>query len=309
MSRILVAGGAGFLGSHLSELLLSHGHEIVIVDDLSSGLLRNIEPVRDRVTFISSDIVSARPEGDFDVVINLASRASRIEWETFPVHVALTNSAGNNNLISISRESDALYIYASSSEVYGNPSVVPTPEDYLGRVSTTGTRSPYDEGKRFGESLVKAYERQYGLKTIIIRFFNTYGPRMRGGDLYGRVIDRFIKQATSGTPLTVYGDGSQTRSFTYVDDSVRAINTLIEKGRIGEVYNVGSDKEIRIIDLAEKIIEVTDSRSRIEFRELPPDDPVRRSADISRMRSIGWKPVTSLHDGVRRTIGKLAEDQ
>ena len=302
MKRIVIAGGAGFLGSHLAERLVSEGYGVVVVDDLSSGLESNLSSIMDRIEFIRSDIADFDYSKSFDIMINLASRASRVEWETYPVEVALSNSLGNNNLIKQAIKNKALYVYASSSEIYGNPEIVPTPETYIGRVSTTGSRSPYDEGKRFGEALVKSYEREYGLKNIIIRFFNTYGPRMRGGDFYGRVIDRFLAQAMKNDPITVYGDGRQTRSFTYVEDCVRAIILLMFKGVSGCVYNIGSDQETKIIDVANTIKNLTNSSSKIEYKDLPLDDPKRRSADITKIKRVGWKPSIDLREGIRRTM-------
>lgn len=302
MTRVIIAGGAGFLGSHLAETLLKEGYDITVVDDLSSGLESNVSSIINNIDFIKSDIADFDNSEHFDVLINLASRASRVEWETYPVEVALSNSLGNNNLIKLALQNKALYIYASSSEVYGDPNLVPTPETFIGKVSTTGSRSPYDEGKRFGEALVKAYEREYGLKNIIIRLFNTYGPRMRGGDFYGRVIDRFIQQAIRGESLTVYGNGMQTRSFTYVSDSADAISLLIRRGNSGEIYNVGNDNEITIINLARIILEITRSTSEIKFLPLPPFDPMRRSADMSKLRSLGFTHMVSLIKGIEMMI-------
>ena len=187
MKKVLIAGGAGFLGSYLTEKL-AESYEVIVVDNLTSGLESNIKNVIKKIEFIKSDIETFKYEGKLDVIIDLASRASRVEWETYPVEVALSNSTGTNNLIKLATKNDALFIYASSSEVYGNPDVFPTPESYVGRVDTMSSRSPYDEGKRFSEALVKSYEKEYNLKAIIIRFFNTYGPRMRGGDFYGKII-------------------------------------------------------------------------------------------------------------------------
>lgn len=302
MKRIVIAGGAGFLGSHLAERLVSEGYGVVVVDDLLSGLESNLSSIMDRIEFIKSDIADFDYSKSFDIMINLASRASRVEWETYPVEVALSNSLGNNNLIMHAIKNKALYIYASSSEIYGNPEIVPTPETYIGRVSTTGTRSPYDEGKRFGEALVKSYEREYGLKNIIIRLFNTYGPRMRGGDFYGRVIDRFLVQAMKNDPITVYGDGRQTRSFTYVEDCVRAIILLMFKGVSRCVYNIGSDQETKIIEVANTIKNLTNSSSKIEYKDLPLDDPKRRSADITKIKRMGWKPSIDLREGISRIM-------
>lgn len=300
--KILVAGGAGFIGSHLVERLVLRGDQVTVIDDLSSGREVNLSLIKDKITFVKSDISDYETKESFDVIINLASRASRKEWETFPVGVALSNSIGNNNLIKIALNSNARYIFASTSEVYGDPEVVPTPESYIGRVSSVGSRSPYDESKRFGEALVKAYEREYKLDNVIIRFFNTYGPRMRGGDLYGRVLDRFIKQALYSKSLTVYGDGSQTRSFTHVSDTVTAILMLMSNGKSGEIYNVGNDKEISIIEIANLIKNVMNSGSEISFESLPPDDPRRRAADISKVEKLGWRPKVELSDGVLTMI-------
>jgi UDP-glucuronate decarboxylase len=249
MKTILIAGGAGFLGSHLAEDLIRN-YKVVVVDNLSSGLIDNIKNIQRTIEFIKGSVESFHYDKKIDMVLDLASRASRVEWETYPVEVALSNSAGTDNLIKLALKNNALFIYASSSEIYGNPDLFPTPETYIGRVDTVSSRSPYDEGKRFSEALVKSYEKEYGLNNIIIRFFNTYGPRMRGGDFYGRVIDRFIKQALKNDPITIYGDGEQTRSFTYVSDTVDAINLIIHQGKIGEIYNIGNDMEIQIIEVA-----------------------------------------------------------
>ncbi len=297
--RALIAGGSGFLGSFLAEGLVRKGWEIHILDNLSSGLLENLDSIKERIHFIKEDVISFNTEEKFDYIINFASNASRVEWEKYPVEVALSNSIGSKNLIEIALRSDAIYMYASSSEVYGNATQIPTSEDYLGSVSTTGTRSPYDEGKRFGDAITKAYEREYGLKNIIIRFFNTYGPRMRGGDFYGRVLDRFVRQALSNEPLTIYGDGTQTRSFTYVSDAVSAILMLIEKGKLGEVYNIGSDNEIEILKLAGIVKRVLYSSSEIKFLPLPEHDPRRRSADITKIKQLGYEPQITLEDGIK----------
>lgn len=300
--KVLVAGGAGFLGSHLVERLVKHGDEVTVVDNLASGLLSNLQSVMEKVTFINNDINDFTSDERYDLIVNMASRASRVEWETLPVEVALTNSIGNNNLAKNALKNNSRYIYASTSEVYGNAETVPTPESYTGRVSSTGSRSPYDEGKRFGEALVKAYSNQYKLDSIIIRFFNTFGPRMRGGDFYGRVIDRFIQQSLSGKDVTVYGDGMQTRSFTYVDDTIDAVMKIVEGGENGEIYNVGTDRETTILGLAKLIIRETNSKSDIVYEKLPPDDPKRRAADISKLRSLGWTQDVSLEDGLRKMI-------
>ena len=301
MKTILIAGGAGFLGSHLAEHLVQK-YKVVIVDNLSSGLIDNIKNVHSKIEFIQEDVETFQYNKKIDIVIDLASRASRVEWETYPVEVALSNSAGTNNLIKMALKNSALFIYASSSEIYGNPELIPTPETYVGKVDTLSSRAPYDEGKRFSEALVKSYEKEYGLDNIIVRFFNTYGPRMRGGDFYGRVIDRFIKQALNSEPITVYGDGKQTRSFTYVSDTVDAIDILINSGKRGEVYNIGNDQEMSIIKIATMIKELTGTKSDIVFRELPENDPIRRSADISKLVELGWIHKISLELGIKQTI-------
>ena len=302
MKKVLLAGGAGFVGSHLAENLVKKGYEVTIVDDLSSGRFSNIESISGKIKFIESDVRELDFKGQADYVLNLASRASRNEWEKYPVEVALSNSEGSNNLIKIALQNHARYIFVSSSEIYGNAEVIPTPESYVGKVSTTGTRSPYDEGKRFGESLAKAYERQHGLDSVIVRLFNTYGPRMRGGDFYGRVIDRFVEQALSGKNLTVYGDGSQTRSFTYATDTADAIACLMEHAKKGSVFNIGSGEETRIIDLARSVIRLSGSVSEIEFMPLPEGDPERTSADTSAIKSMGWSPQIGLKEGLLMTI-------
>lgn len=300
MKTVLIAGGAGFLGSYLAEKLIKN-YRIVIVDNLSSGLMDNLKNISG-IEFIRDNIESFSYDNKIDIIVDLASRASRVEWETYPVEVALSNSMGTNNLIQLSLKNNALFIYASSSEVYGNPDLFPTPESYIGRVDTVSSRSPYDEGKRFSEALVKSYEKEYGLHSIIIRFFNTYGPRMRGGDFYGRVIDRFIKQALNNNPITVYGTGGQTRSFTYVSDTVDAIDLLLQKGKNGEIYNIGNDQETKIIDIAKMVRNLTGSHSDIIFKELPENDPLRRSADITKLRKLGWRHKISLEDGIGNTI-------
>jgi len=308
MKRILIAGGAGFLGSYLVEKLIKN-YDIIVVDNLSSGLQSNLNEIYKDIEFINSDIMDFRYEKPVDIIVDLASRASRVEWETYPVEVALSNSMGTNNLIKLALKNNALFVYASSSEVYGNPDIFPTPESYIGKVDTISSRSPYDEGKRFSEALVKSYEKEYQLKDIIIRFFNTYGPRMRGGDFYGRVIDRFILQALSNKPITVYGTGDQTRSFTYVSDTVDGINLLIDKGQIGEVYNIGNDMETKIIDIAKIIKEKSYSSSKIVYKELPENDPLRRSADISKIKKFGWKHKISLDEGITNTIKYYQNNQ
>lgn len=305
MKRVLVAGGCGFLGSHLVELLVGAGNEVTVVDNLSSGRFSNIEELGNRIRFVEADIEELVGLDNFEIIVNLASRASRMEWEKYPLEVCTTNSVGQNNLLRLAHRNGARYVYTSTSEVYGNPDTIPTPETYVGRVDPAGSRAPYDESKRFGETLLLSYVRETGLNATVARVFNTYGPRMRGGDLYGRVIDRFIQQALTSEPLTVYGDGTQTRSFAYVDDTVRGLVSLIEHGKAGEVYNIGSDVETRIIDIAHLVRRLTGSSSEIEFHRLPPDDPKRRLPEITKIRSLGWTPTVPLDEGLERTIGAM----
>jgi UDP-glucuronate decarboxylase len=306
--KVLIAGGAGFLGSYLAERFVADGHDVHILDNFASGLKQNIENIMDKVTLLENDVISFRTDERYDIVVNFASRASRVEWEKHPVDVALSNAIGSKNLIETALKSNALYVYASSSEVYGDPKVIPTPEDYVGCCSTTGSRSPYDEGKRFGEAITKAYERQYGLRNVIIRFFNTYGPRMRGGDFYGRVVDRFIQQAMHNEPITIYGDGSQTRSFTYVSDTIEGVMIAITRGKEGEVYNIGNDSERSIADLAGLIKKLTKSSSEIRFKDLPENDPKRRVADTTKIRKIGWRPKISLEEGITNVINSKSKE-
>lgn len=302
MRRVLVAGGCGFLGSYLVESLVAAGDRVTVVDNLSSGQLSNIVGLGKRVLFVKANVEELPKLGRFDVVVNLASRASRVEWEKYPLEVCTTNSVGQNNLLQLASQNGARYVFTSTSEVYGSPERVPTPETYVGRIDPAGSRAPYDESKRFGETLLLAFVREKGLDATIARVFNTYGPRMRAGDLYGRVIDRFIQQALTNSPLTVYGDGSQTRAFAYVDDTVRGLVSLIEHGRSGEAYNIGSDIETRVIDLARLVRQLSGSSSEIEFRQLPPDDPKRRLPELTKMRSLGWSPEVPLDVGLKRTI-------
>ena len=305
MTRVLVAGGAGFLGSHFTELLVSKGFQVTVVDDFSSGREVNLSAVKDKVEVIHSDIAELDYRSPLDIVVNLASRASRREWETEPVAVASSNSVGTHNLLELARKNKASFVFASSSEIYGDPEVVPTPENYVGRVNSMGPRSPYVESKRFGETLVNSYVQQHGLDGIVLRIFNTYGPRMRAGDLYGRVVDRFVDQALRGVPLTVYGDGKQTRAFTYVSDTADGILEVMKKGAPGEAYNIGSDVETPILELAKLVIEVTSSKSTLEFRPLPQDDSRRRAADISKVKALGWRPKVGIRAGLNSMVEQI----
>jgi UDP-glucuronate decarboxylase len=306
---VLVTGGAGFLGSWICDVLVRQGTQVICVDNFSSGRKENIAHLKGLENFklVKHDI--SQPiffDEKINVMIHLASRASPLEFAKFPIQILKANTLGTWVALGIAKEHKARLVYASSSEVYGNPDPehVPTPETYTGNVNPVGPRSCYDEAKRVGEAFVAAYRFQHGLDARVIRIFNTYGPRMRPGDLYGRVVPRFIDQALSGHFLTVFGNGTQTRSFTYVIDTVEGIlrATFLPEAS-GEVINVGSGVETQIIDLAKTILELTESKSEIEFHPLPVDDPIRRCPDIERAEKLlGWKPKISLQQGLARTI-------
>lgn len=299
--KILISGGAGFLGFHLTKALLEKGEEITIVDDLSTA--KYFDKRKD-VEFIKKKVEEFETEKKYDIVIHLAARPSPEDYIEHPVDTALSNSLGTYKMLEIAKKSNARFIYTSSSEVYGSASIIPTPETYWGYVNPIGIRSCYDESKRFSEALIMAYHRQYKLDTRIQRPFNVYGPGLREDGTYGRVISRFIYQALKGEDLTVFGDGNQTRAFLYISDWVDATIKLIYKdGLEGEVFNIGSDKETKIIDLANMIVKLTDSKSRIKFLPPRPDDPPRRAADITKAKEkLGWYPKVSLEDGLKLTI-------
>jgi len=305
---VLVTGGAGFLGSWISDVLVEEHAKVICLDNLASGLKSNISLLmkKDNFKFIQHDITEPIFLGEsIDVVMHLASRASPFEFEKFPIQILKANTLGTWVALGIAKKHDARFLYTSTSEIYGCAEEIPTTEDYRGNVNPVGPRSCYDEAKRCGESYVIAYKMQHGLDTRIARIFNTYGPRMRAKGVYGRVIPRFIEQALSNKPITIFGDGSQTRSFCYLTDQVEGLLklTFSESGE-GELVNIGSDKEITILELAKLVIELTNSSSGIEFHPLPKDDPLRRNPDISRAKEIlGWVPKVSLEDGLRRMIG------
>jgi dTDP-glucose 4,6-dehydratase len=301
--RFCVAGGAGFIGSHLTDRLLSDGHEVVVLDNFVTGRPRNLAHLdaHPRLTVLQADICRP-PEipGPLDGVFNLASPASPNDFVPLSVEILLTGSTGTRALLDLARAKGARFLQASTSEVYGDPLVHPQREDYLGNVDPIGVRGVYDEAKRFGESLVMAYHRRHAMPTRIARIFNTYGPRMRPDD--GRVIPNLINQALDGKPLTLYGGGRQTRSFCYVDDLVSGFLKLMESDEPLPV-NLGNPVEITVAQLAEEIIELTGSPSRLEDRPLPPGDPKRRCPDITRARTrLGWQPIVERRDGLRRTI-------
>ncbi|MBD3261554.1 MAG: NAD-dependent epimerase/dehydratase family protein [Candidatus Altiarchaeales archaeon] len=301
--RVLVTGGAGFLGSHLCERLVEEGDEIICMDNLITSDLSNVSSVKDegKFTFIKHDVSEKiKIEGDLDFVLHFASPASPVDYLNHPIKTLKVGSLGTHNTLGLAKAKDAKYLLASTSEVYGDPLKHPQKESYWGNVNPVGPRCVYDESKRFAEALTMAYHRKHGLDTRIVRIFNTYGPRMRKGD--GRVIPNFINQALSNQQLTVYGDGSQTRSFNYVDDEVEGFLSLM-KTDYPLPLNIGNPVEKTILELAEIIIELTDSESKIGYEKLPEDDPKTRCPDISLAEeTLGWRPKTDLREGLVKTI-------
>ncbi len=301
--RFLVAGGAGFIGSHLCERLLAEGNEVVCLDNLCTGSLANIEELRANpgFEFIEGD-VGDPVDLEVDVIAHLASPASPIDYAALPVETMLANSQGTLNLLEATKRAGARFLFASTSEIYGDPQVSPQSEDYFGNVNPVGARSCYDESKRFGEALTFTYIRQYGVRATIVRIFNTFGPRMRRED--GRAVPNFINQALAGEPLTIYGDGTQTRSFCYVDDLVEGLTRMLTRDDLaGEIINLGTDEEMTILALAEKVKELAASSSGFSYAPLPEDDPLIRRPDLTKARSIlGWEARVSLEEGLRRLV-------
>jgi dTDP-glucose 4,6-dehydratase len=299
----LVTGGAGFLGSHLCERLLAEGHRVVCVDNLVTGRMENIQRLLERgdFRFIRHDVsLPLHVDEPITNVLHFASPASPIDYLELPIQTLKVGSLGTHNTLGLAKHHSATYFLASTSEVYGDPQIHPQPESYWGHVNPIGPRGVYDEAKRFAEAMVMAYHRQHGLDTRIVRIFNTYGPRMRPRD--GRVVPAFIQQSLLGEPLTVFGDGSQTRSFCYVDDLIEGFWRLLVSGEHQPV-NIGNPREMSILAFAETIRALVGSSSPIEFRELPTDDPKTRQPDITRARRIlGWEPRVPLEEGLLRTI-------
>lgn len=304
--RYVVAGAAGFIGSHLCDRLLEQGHEVVGVDSLVTGTLANLDAAvgNPRFSFVEHDVREPlEVAGGVDRVLNLASPASPVDFDRIPVHILETGSRGTQNLLDLARAKGARFFLASTSEAYGDPEVHPQPETYLGSVSSTGPRSCYDEAKRFAEAITMAYHRAFGVEVRIARIFNTYGERMRPDD--GRVVCTFIHQALSGEPLTVYGDGLQTRSFVHVDDEVSGLLAVIEGPLMGPV-NVGNPHEITMLELAERVLAVAGVEVPVQVLPLPAGrvgDPNRRCPDVHLLNSFSdWRPMVSLDDGLRRTL-------
>jgi dTDP-glucose 4,6-dehydratase len=307
--RAIVLGGAGFLGSHLCDRLVERGDEVVAVDDLSSGSLKNLHRVRDhpRFSFIEADISSGIPvAGSVDAILNFASLASPPRYQARQLHTLRTGSAGTDHALRMAVQYSARLVMASTSEVYGDPLEHPQRESYFGNVNPIGFRSCYDEAKRYAEALCMAYQREQRANVGIVRIFNTYGPRLDPED--GRVVSSLLSQALAGRALTIFGSGEQTRSFCYVDDEVEGILRLLDSDLTGPV-NIGNPTEFTILELAQLVLELTGSGSSLEFLPLPADDPVQRKPDITMARTqLGWEPRTDLRMGMMRTIDWYRRD-
>ena len=309
--KILVTGGAGFIGSWLCDVLVGFGAEVTALDDFSTGRMKNIDHLMQNPKFklIKSDVCDFKSKEKIEVILHMAGHASPDEYQLHPIETLQTSAFGTEKMAELARKNDATLLFASTSEVYGDAEVVPTPETYWGKVNPIGPRSCYDEGKRFAEALLMAYGKQYGLDVKVPRIFNSYGPRLREDGLYGRAMSRFILQATTNQPITVYGDGKQTRSFCYITDTVTGLMLLTATAKAkGEVVNIGNAHEVTILELAKKIQEVTKCKSTIEFHPLPKDDPKRRCPDTSRLEKlVGWKPNVSFEEGLKRTIAWFSQ--
>lgn len=303
MSRILITGGAGFIGSHLCESCLDRGHRVVCVDNYLTGNTGNIEPFLNNAAFslIEHDVTQfIDVEGPIDAVLHFASPASPVDYSELPIQTLKVGSLGTHNALGLAKAKGAKFLLASTSEAYGDPLVKPQTEDYWGNVNPVGPRGVYDEAKRFAEAMTMAYYRSHGVDTRIVRIFNTFGPRMRVRD--GRVVPNFITQALKDEDLTVYGDGSQTRSFLYISDLIRGIHSLLESGYHLPV-NLGSSQEMSVLEFAHKILAMTGSNSKITFKALPQDDPHVRQPDTSRAKELlGWEQEVPIDVGLARTI-------
>jgi dTDP-glucose 4,6-dehydratase len=308
--RVLISGGAGFIGSHLCDRFVERGHDVVAVDNLTTGRESNIAHLvgNPAFEFVRADITETLPvKGEFDAILDFASPASPVDFERMPVEILKVGSFGVYNLLELARSQGTKFLQASTSEVYGDPLVHPQTEDYWGNVNPIGTRAPYDESKRFAEALVSVYHRKHGLDTRIARIFNTYGPRMREDD--GRVVPQLIPQALDGRPLTVYGDGNQTRSFCFISDMVDGIYRLLESDT-AEPVNLGNPIEFTVNEFARLVLELTVSKSEVRHLPLPKDDPRKRRPDITRARTmLGWEPKVALREGLALTIEWFKEQR
>ena len=306
--NIVITGGSGFVGSYLCEKLINDGHKIIVIDNLLTGSTENINNLLDNenFSFIEHDVQDhIEIEDKVDYVLHFASAASPKAYTEHPVNTLKAGSVGTINTLGLAKKHSAEYLLASTSEVYGDPLISPQNEEYWGNVNPNGERSMYDEAKRFAEAAVATYSRSYGLKTKIVRIFNTYGPRMQLND--GRVVTNFIVQALKNENITIYGDGSQTRSFSYVEDTVAGIISLMNSSEY-DVFNIGNPNEMTVGQLAEKIIELTDSTSEIKYLELPNDDPKQRKPDITKAKTkLNWEPKVNLDEGLAKTITWVEE--
>jgi len=300
--HILITGGAGFIGSHLCDFMLAQGHRVTVMDNFLTGNPNNLAHIRDdRFTFINYDVTNfIYVQGELDFVLHFASPASPIDYLKFPIHTLKVGAHGTHNALGLAKAKGARFLLASTSEVYGDPLKHPQKEDYWGNVNPIGIRGVYDEAKRFGEAMTMAYHRYHGVDTKIVRIFNTFGPRMRVED--GRAVPNFINQALAGEDLTVFGDGSQTRSFGYISDLAAGIYKLMLSGE-NEPVNIGNPEEMSVQDMAELILKLTGSKSRIVYKDLPEDDPKIRQPDIAKAkRTLGWEPKVPVREGLAKTI-------
>ncbi len=301
--NVLITGGAGFVGSHLVERFISKKYNVTVIDNLLTGSKKNLEPFleNENFTFIDFDVQNhIEISQDLDYVLHLASAASPKAYTQHPINTLKAGSIGTINTLGLAKAKSSKYLLTSTSEVYGDPQISPQPETYWGNVNPNGVRSMYDEAKRFAEAAVASYNRIYNLDTRIVRLFNTYGPKMKIND--GRVVTNFISQAIKGEDITIYGDGNQTRSFCFIDDTVLGIIEAMESDS-SEVFNIGNPNEITILQLAEKVISLTNSKSAIKFVKLPEDDPMQRKPDITKANEkLNWFPEVSLEDGLLKTI-------
>ena len=301
--NIVITGGSGFVGSYLCERLINDGHNLIVIDNLLTGSRENIRDLMDNenFSFIEHDVQNhIEIENKVDYVLHFASAASPKAYTEHPVNTLKAGSIGTLNTLGLAKKHNSQYLLASTSEVYGDPLISPQNEEYWGNVNPNGERSMYDEAKRFAEAAVATYSRSYDIKAKIVRIFNTFGPRMQLND--GRVVTNFIFQALQNDNITIYGDGSQTRSFSYVEDTVDGIISLMQSNEY-DVFNIGNPNEITVLELAQKIIELTNSKSEIVFKSLPSDDPKQRKPDISKAKSkLGWEPKVNLEDGLIKTI-------
>jgi dTDP-glucose 4,6-dehydratase len=309
MPTCVVTGGAGFLGSHLCDHLLAQGNRVICIDNLDTGSLSNIEHIRDQnFHFVNHDLTEyVEVDEPVDRIFHMASPASPIDYARLPLHTLKVGSMGTHHMLGVAKAKRARILVASTSEVYGDPQVHPQHEDYWGHVNPIGPRGVYDEAKRYAEALTMAYHRQQGVDTTIARIFNTYGSKMRPHD--GRAIPTFLRQALQDKPLTVFGDGNQTRSFCYVDDLVRGLMALMDSD-VHLPINIGNPDEFTLLELAKTVIEVTESRSEVVFEALPTDDPQQRQPDITRAKQLlEWEPQVDLREGLRRTIDQAGVER